>query len=177
VVDARRCISYHTIENRGVIPRELREGIGDRIFGCDICLEVCPWNRFARRGREVLLAARPAMRELGLGEVLGLSPEGFAALFRGTPVKRLKRTGLLRNACVVAGNSGDTRHVPALAELARREAPLIRAHAVWALRRLGAEAEVAELRAGETDPLVRAEFDGVVGRRQGDRVGDGRAGS
>jgi epoxyqueuosine reductase len=164
VVDARRCIAYHTIENRGVIPRELREGIGDRIFGCDICLEVCPWNRFARRSREVLLAARPAMRTLSLREVLELNPERFAELFRGTAVKRLKRSGLLRNACVVAGNAGDRGLVPVLVDLARREGPLVRAHAVWALRRLGAgeEAEVAALRESETDPLVLAEFVGKV---------------
>jgi epoxyqueuosine reductase len=160
VVDARRCIAYHTIENRGVIPRELRAGIGDRIFGCDICLEVCPWNRFAQRSREVLLSARPAMRTLEVGDLLTITPEQFAAWFRGTPVKRLKRAGLLRNACVVAGNTGDARHVRALEEVARREGPMVRAHAVWALRRLGATSEVERLAERETDPQVRAEFGG-----------------
>lgn len=165
VVDARRCISYQTIENRGVIPRELRAGIGDRLFGCDVCLEVCPWNRFAQAGRSRLLAARPELGALTLAEVLALTPERFAAVFRRTAIKRTKLVGLLRNACVVAGNAGDAALVPALAALAGHEVAVVRAHAVWAVRRLAGAAAaewLAEARARESDPLVQAEYEGAV---------------
>ncbi len=161
VVDARRCISYQTIENKGVIPRELRAGIGSRIYGCDVCLEVCPWNRFAQAGRKMLLAARPAIAGLDLREILELTPARFAEVFRGTAVKRLKFTGLLRNACVVAGNSGDAGLLPAVRRLAGHESPVVRAHAVWAVRQLaGPDAAdlLAGARAGETDETVRAEY-------------------
>ncbi|HZQ38150.1 MAG TPA: tRNA epoxyqueuosine(34) reductase QueG [Dehalococcoidia bacterium] len=161
VVDARRCISYQTIENKGVIPRELRPGIGHRIYGCDVCLEVCPWNRFARAGRQVLLASRHDVAQLTLAELLALTPERFAAVFRGTPIKRLKLAGLLRNACVVAGNAGDTSVVPQLIQLAAAHAsPLVRAHAVWAVRRLGAGDALAATRAQEADATVLAEYEG-----------------
>lgn len=164
VVDARRCISYHTIENRGFIPRELRAGIGDRIYGCDICAEVCPWNRFAQASRSVLLDPRPGIAGLSLGEILALSPERFAAVFRGTAIKRVKLAGLLRNACVVAGNLGAVECVPRLAELADPDRgpetapPLVRGHAVWALERLGQQAYLAAIRARETDPMVLLEY-------------------
>lgn len=162
VVDARRCISYQTIENRGTIPRELRAGIGARVFGCDACLDACPWNRFAREGRGLLLAARGEIAGLTVRELLGLTPERFAAVFRRTPIKRLKLIGLLRNACVVAGNSGDGSLVPELARLAAtHESALVRAHAVWAVRRLGGEPELAAARAAETDAGVRAEYEAV----------------
>jgi epoxyqueuosine reductase len=160
VVDARRCISYQTIENKGVIPRELRAGIGARVFGCDACLDVCPWNRFAREGRRLLLAERHELAELTLAEILALTPERFAEVFRRTPVKRLKLTGLLRNACVVAGNSGDAAHLPSLVRLAGHPSALVRAHAVWAVRRLGGEGALAELRGAENDPQVLAEYAG-----------------
>lgn len=168
LVDARRCISYHTIENQGMIPRELRPGIGDRIFGCDICLEVCPWNRFAREGRRLLLAARPAIATLSLRELLELTPARFAEVFRRTAVKRLKVNGLLRNACVVAGNAahgagGAHELVAPLVRLAAHASPIVRAHAVWAVRRVaGADSTrlLAAVRARETDPGVLAEFDG-----------------
>jgi epoxyqueuosine reductase len=161
VLDARRCIAYQTIENRGLIPRELRVAIGGRVFGCDTCLEVCPWNRFAREGRKVLIAARPRAESLGWAELLRLTPEDFAAAFRGTAVKRLKLTGLLRNACVGAGNSGDPSLLPDLARLARHDSPIVRAHAVWAVRRLaGGQAPrwLAQARAAETDETVLAEY-------------------
>lgn len=161
IVDARRCISYQTIENKGIIPRELRAGIGDRVYGCDVCLEVCPWNRFARAGHQLLLVARQDLADLTLGELLAMTPARFAEVFRRTPIKRLKLTGLLRNACVVAGNSGDRALVPALVGLASHDATIVRAHAVWAVRRL-AEAEAGRLlastRAAEKDPAVLAEY-------------------
>lgn len=159
VVDARRCVSYQTIENKGVIPRELRAGIGRRIYGCDVCLEVCPWNRFAQEGRKLLLAARGEIAELGLGEILALTPGRFAEVFRRTPIKRVKLGGLLRNACIVAGNSGETALLPQLLRLAgTHELALVRAHAVWAVFRLGGGAGLAAARAAETDANVMAEY-------------------
>ncbi|HWA09356.1 MAG TPA: tRNA epoxyqueuosine(34) reductase QueG [Opitutaceae bacterium] len=158
VVDARRCISYQTIENRGLIPRELRAGVGNRVYGCDVCLEVCPWNRFAHEGRRLLVAARPAIAALSLRELLELTPERFAEVFRRTAVKRLKLTGVLRNACVAAGNSGRTDLVAPLLRLAAHDSAIVRAHAVWALHRLGAAAELAPLRERERDVAVLAEY-------------------
>ena len=161
VVDARRCISYQTIENKGVIPRELRAGIGARIYGCDVCLEVCPWNRFAQAGRRLLLAARDDLAELELREILELTPVRFAEVFRRTAIKRLKLTGLLRNACVVAGNAGDASLLPALGKLASHESPVVRAHAVWAVQQIAGSA-AAELlrsvRAREKDAAVLVEY-------------------
>jgi epoxyqueuosine reductase len=161
VVDSRLCISYQTIENRGVIPRALRAGIGRHIYGCDVCLEVCPWNRFAREGRRLLLAARFDLPELSLAELLALTPERFAAVFRRTAIKRLKLPGLLRNACVVAGNSGEASMLPALVRLVGHESPVVRAHAVWAVRRLagaGADGLLQAARAAETDAVVLDEY-------------------
>jgi epoxyqueuosine reductase len=161
VVDARRCISYQTIENKGIIPAELRAGIGTHVYGCDICLEVCPWNRFAQAGRQLLLVARHDLAALTLAELLELTPARFAEVFRRTAIKRLKLTGLLRNACVVAGNAGDATLLPALVRLAGHESAVVRAHAVWAVRRIagaGAVETLHALRAKETDPLVLAEY-------------------
>jgi len=161
VVDSRLCISYQTIENRGVIPRALRAGIGRHIYGCDVCLEVCPWNRFAREGRRLLLAARFDLPELTLAELLALTPERFAVVFRRTAIKRLKLTGLLRNACVVAGNSGEAGLLPALVLLVGHESPVVRAHAVWAVRRLagaGADGLLQAARAAESDSVVLDEY-------------------
>jgi len=148
VVDARRCISYQTIENKSIIPRELRPGIGARIYGCDVCLEVCPWNRFAHAGRSMLLTAKRDLAELGLAEILELTPVKFAELFRGTAMKRVKLGGLLRNACVVAGNSGDATLLPLILRLAEHELPLVRAHAVWAVFRLAGPTEAESLLGG-----------------------------
>jgi epoxyqueuosine reductase len=162
VVDARRCISYLTIENRGAIPREFRPAIGDRIYGCDICAEVCPWNRFAQESRRLLLVARYDLADLPVRELLALTPERFAEVFRRTPIKRLKLTGLLRNACVVAGNSGDATLVEPLVRLASHASPLVRAHAVWAVFRLAGNVLAGSLlqavRAAETDANVLAEY-------------------
>lgn len=162
IVDARRCISYQTIENKGVIPRALRAAIGTRLYGCDICLEVCPWNRFAAAGRRMLLAAREEIAGMTLADLLALTPEGFAATFRRTAIKRLKLAGLLRNACVVAGNTGDAASLPALVRLAEHDSPLVRAHAVWAVFRIARRHEAGELlaaaRAREGDATVLAEY-------------------
>jgi epoxyqueuosine reductase len=169
VVDARRCVSYQTIENKGVIPRELREGIGARVYGCDICLEVCPWNRFAKQGRQMLLKARRDLSELSTRELLRLTPESFATIFRGTPIKRVKLSGLLRNACIVAGNSQDRSLLSDLIPLASHPLPLVRAHAVWAVYRLaGAEAAgdlLREPRREEENIEVIAEYE-AMGRAE-----------
>jgi epoxyqueuosine reductase len=162
MVDARRCISYQTIENKGIIPRELRPGIGPRIYGCDVCLEVCPWNRFAQEGRRMLLTARHEIASLGIAEILSLTPARFAEIFRRTAIKRLKLRGLLRNACVVAGNSRDRTLVPLLLALTLHEAAVVRAHAVWAVRTIagtGADEMLAEARSKETDATVLAEYE------------------
>jgi epoxyqueuosine reductase len=160
VLDARRCISYQTVENRGIIPRELRPGIGARVYGCDICLEVCPWNRFARTARSMLLAARGEIAELPLRELLELTPVRFAEAFRGTAIKRVKLAGLLRNACVVAGNSGDADLLGPLVRLAGLASPIVRAHAVWAVFRLTSAAEkiLTAARAAETEAVVLEEY-------------------
>ena len=136
VVDARRCISFLTIENKGPIPEEFREAIGNPIYGCDICTEVCPWNRFSQASRSLLLNPRPEIARLTLDEILRLTPERFAEVYRRTPIKRIKLAGLLRNACVVAGNSGDASLVPTLEALTSHDSPLVREHAAWALTRL-----------------------------------------
>lgn len=163
IVDARRCISYQTIENKGIIPRELRVGIGARIYGCDVCLEVCPWNRFARQGRAMLLTAKRELAALTLRDILELNPVRFAELFRGTAMKRVKLGGLLRNACVVAGNSGDAGLQPLLVKLAEHELPLVRAHAVWAVFRLAGKSAgdvlLGPARRKETDASVLTEYD------------------
>ena len=157
VVDSRRCISYQTIENKGIIPRGLRAAIGNRVYGCDTCLDVCPWNRFAREGRRMILASRSDIARLTLADILGLTPARFAQVFRQTAIKRIKLAGLLRNACVAAGNSGDPAYLPQLLGLASHASPVVRAHAVWAVRRLGGDGLLAGAHAGETDASVLEE--------------------
>ncbi|WP_063992196.1 tRNA epoxyqueuosine(34) reductase QueG [Bradyrhizobium sp.] len=161
-LDARRCISYLTIENKGPIPREFRKGIGNRIYGCDDCLAACPWNKFAQEGREAKLAARDALRAPGLAELARLDDAAFRALFTKSPVKRIGRDRFLRNVLIAIGNSGDA----ALADEARRsledESALVRGAAVWALAQLMPDEEFAALRteaiAGESDESVREEW-------------------
>jgi len=137
-VDARRCISYLTIELRGPIPLDLRPLIGDWIFGCDICQEVCPWNRFAPAAREARLHAR-ALEGWTLERFLSLDEPGFANLFERSPIRRARRSGFLRNVCVALGNRRDAAAVPALIRaLAGDPDPLVRSHAAWALGEIGA---------------------------------------
>jgi epoxyqueuosine reductase len=135
-LDARRCISYLTIEHKGSIPLELRPLIGDRIYGCDDCLEACPWNRFAQAANETAFAARPFVHDMTLRDFLSLDDEGFRALFRKSPIKRLKRRGLLRNVCVALGNVGSEDDLPALERAANDSEPLIAEHAGWAIERI-----------------------------------------
>jgi len=134
-LDARRCISYLTIELKGSIPEELRPLIGGRIYGCDECAAACPWNRFAQASSEMAFAARPAVR-LSLQELLALNEEQFRTLFRGSPIKRIKRRGLLRNVCVALGNTGTSNDLPALARAAVDPEPLIAEHAQWAVEQI-----------------------------------------
>jgi epoxyqueuosine reductase len=136
-LDARRCISYLTIELKGAIPVDLRPLIGDRIYGCDDCLEACPWNRFAAVSREASFAARPALG-MQLRDYLALDDVAFRNLFRRSPIKRIKRRGFLRNVCVALGNVGDERDLPALKQAAADLEPLIAEHANWAIQEIRA---------------------------------------
>jgi len=135
-LDARRCISYLTIELKGSIPVELRPAIGNRIFGCDDCLAVCPWNRFAQQGSMMKTHARRELAELDLLELLQLDEAGFKSRFAGTPVLRTKRRGLLRNVCVALGNVGDASVLPHLQKAAHDPEPLIAEHAHWAIAQI-----------------------------------------
>ncbi|HEY2614894.1 MAG TPA: tRNA epoxyqueuosine(34) reductase QueG [Chthoniobacterales bacterium] len=134
-LDARRCISYLTIELKGAIPLELRSLIGDRIYGCDDCLDACPWNRFASASRETAFAARPALG-LRLRDYLALDDAQFRVMFRGSPIKRVKRRGFIRNVCVALGNVGDASDLPALHRAAADIEPLIAEHAAWAIEQI-----------------------------------------
>ena len=154
-LDARRCISYLTIELKGPIPRELRPLIGNRIFGCDDCLAVCPWNRFAAEAHAAY-APREAEPPL-LAELAGLDDAAFRARFAGSPVKRIGRARFLRNVAVAIGNAGRAALVPAARRLARDEAPLVGGHGLWALARLAPEAARAAARPDDPDPFVAAE--------------------
>jgi epoxyqueuosine reductase len=159
-LDARRCVSYLTIEHKGPIPRPFRSAIGARVYGCDDCLAVCPWNKFAQTAREAKLAARPELESPPLGDLARLDEAGFRAFFSGSPIKRIGRGRFLRNVLIAMGNSGD----PALAAPAERllddPDPLIRGAAVWALARLAPERLLAlQERAGsEPEPTVRDEW-------------------
>jgi epoxyqueuosine reductase len=137
-VDARKCISYLTIENKGAIPEEFRTAMGDRIYGCDECLEVCPWNRFAQRSNETAFAAREYVHGWALRDFLALDDDGFRQLFRKSPIKRIKRRGFLRNVCVALGNIGTREDLPALEAASLDSEPLISEHARWAIHQIGA---------------------------------------
>ena len=140
-LDARRCISYLTIELKGSIPLELRPLIGDRIFGCDDCLDACPWNRFAEISHETAFSARQSTTGMSLREYLELNDAEFRALFKNSPIKRIKRRGFLRNVCVALGNVGDEFDLPALEAAASDPEPLIAEHARWAIQQIRARRE------------------------------------
>lgn len=158
LLEPRLCISYLTIEHRGAIPHELRSRMGNWIFGCDICQEVCPWNGDATRAAVINPDLTPALAAL-----MALDDEGFRRRYGGTAVRRTKRRGLLRNAAVALGNSGNPAAVPLLAEvLAHEPEPLIRAHAAWALGRLGggqARSALERARRRDTAPAVGDEIE------------------
>jgi epoxyqueuosine reductase len=137
-LDARRCISYLTIELKGAIPMELRPAIGHRIYGCDDCLAVCPWNRFAREGQLMKAHARNDLESPDLIGLLQLDEAGFKSRFAGSPILRTKRRGLLRNVCVALGNTGDAQTLPHLQKAAADPEPLIAEHALWAIKQVEA---------------------------------------
>jgi epoxyqueuosine reductase len=137
-LDARRCISYLTIEHKGSIPMEFRRAIGGRLYGCDDCLTACPWNRFAQVSNEAAFAAREAVFSMKLRDMLKLDDTAFRTLFAKSPVKRIKRPAFLRNVCVVLGNVGGAEDLPALEAAATDEHELIREHAAWAIAEIRA---------------------------------------
>lgn len=135
-LDARRCISYLTIENKGIIPEIFRRAIGGRIYGCDACLEACPWNRFAHASSEASFAARESVASMLLRDFLSLDDHAFRSLFAKSPIKRIKRPRFLRNVCIALGNTGTADDLPALQRAAFDPDPLISEHAAWAIREI-----------------------------------------
>jgi len=161
-LDARRCISYLTIEHKGPIPRHLRSLMGNRIYGCDDCLAVCPWNKFARQGRETKLAARAELQAPALADLVQLDDAGFRKLFARTAIKRTGRDRFVRNVLIAIGNSRDLALAPYAEQLVTDPSTIVRGAAVWALGRLVSKRELAVLAAkhgsAETDPSVRGEW-------------------
>jgi len=159
-LDARRCISYLTIESSRPIPHEYRAAIGNRIYGCDDCLAVCPWNKFARTASELKLRAREDLRAPRLADLLRLDDAGFRSLFSGSPVKRIGRDRFIRNVLIAAGNSGDPLLLEGCLPLLDDCAPLVRGAAVWAVGRLLAPAAFRDTMRGrkDGDPDVAAEL-------------------
>ena len=162
VLDAGRCISYLTIEHRGPIPRELRPSIGNLIFGCDLCQDVCPWNKYARTTAEPGFQPREGNVAPLLVDLMGLSEEAWRARFKGSAVRRAGYEGFLRNVAVALGNSGDASAVGVLAAALAFPSALVRQHAAWALGRLGARDVLAARRAVETDPAVLEEIEAAA---------------
>ena len=162
-LDARRCISYLTIEHKGHIDVEFRAAMGNRIFGCDDCLAVCPWNKFAGAAHEAKLAARAELIAPSLASLLGLDEAGFRALFSASPVKRLGRDRFIRNVLIAAGNSGDSGLVPEVERHLGDASPLVRAMAVWALAQLAEPNHFDQNKSlhlpQEADDYVRSEWD------------------
>jgi epoxyqueuosine reductase len=165
-LDARRCISYLTIENKGSIPHEFRKAIGNRIYGCDDCLAVCPWNKFAQQGREAKLAARDALRAPDLAELARLDEAAFRTRFAKSPVKRTGRDRFVRNVLIAIGNSRDDSLAVEAERLLADASPLVRGAAVWALSQLIGRREFAPLAAKsrdkETDDGVRGEWEAAL---------------
>ena len=165
-LDARRCLSYLNIEHPGPIPIEFRAAMGNRVYGCDDCLAVCPWNKFASQTHEMKLMARDELRAPALGDLLQLDDAGFRALFSGSPVKRIGHARFLRNVLIAAGNSADPALVPLVEARLGDPHPLIRGAAVWAVRRLVDAARAGELRLAflpdEGDMSVQAEWSATV---------------
>jgi epoxyqueuosine reductase len=161
-LDARRCISYLTIEHKGPIPRALRREIGNRIYGCDDCLAVCPWNKYAQQGREAKLSARPDLKAPALADLVGLDDAAFRARFAKTAIKRTGRDRFVRNVLIAIGNSGDGGLAVHAEWLLGDPAALVRGAAVWALSRLLSADDFASLaanhRAEETDADVADEW-------------------
>jgi epoxyqueuosine reductase len=170
-LDARRCISYLTIEHKGPIPLEFRAAMGNRIYGCDDCLAVCPWNKFARATREMKFAARDDLESPPLARLAALDDAGFRAMFSGSPIKRIGRDRFLRNVMIAIGNSGDPALRASVRDALSDASPLVRGMAVWAASRLFTPAEFAAMVShylgSESEPDVRAEWREAVGARGG----------
>jgi len=167
VVDSRLCISYLTIELRGPIPRALRPLVGRRIYGCDDCQDVCPWNRFARKSEEERFFAREPLASMDLADMLRLTRDRFLELTRGSAIRRARYAGFLRNVAVALGNSGDPSAVPVLVEALDHEEPLVRGHAAWALaviRDPRARAPLERRRDREDDAMVLDEIAAALQR-------------
>ncbi len=162
-LDARRCIAYLTIEHKGPIPSEFREAIGNRVFGCDDCLAVCPWNKYAKAAHDARMAECGGLTDRPLRELARLDDAAFRKLFAGTPVKRTGRDRFIRNVLIAIGNSGDERLLAEAERLLRDPSPLVRGMAVWAASRLSSRERFAALakrhRAEEADQQVRMELD------------------
>jgi len=171
ILDARRCISYLTIELKGWMPRHLRPLVGNHIFGCDICQEVCPYNVKARETAENAFGPRAGLCAPQLIPLLSLSAEEFRQRFRGSPILRAKRRGFLRNVAVALGNIGSVEAVPALIHALDDDEPLVRGHVAWALGQIGSVSALEALQRRlqlETDPAVRAEIDAAINRLRDD---------
>ncbi len=160
-LDARRCISYLTIEHKGPIPIEFRKPMGNRIYGCDDCLAVCPWNKFASQTAELAFAPREALTAPRLADLAMLDDAAFRALFAGSPIKRIGRDRFVRNVLIALGNSGDAGLAPVAEELLDDAAPLVRGMAVWALAQLDPARLLGVRRDAETDPDVLADWEAV----------------
>jgi epoxyqueuosine reductase len=158
-IDARRCISYLTIEHKGSIPEEFRPLMGNRIYGCDDCLAACPWNKFASAAREMKLQPRTDLMEPPLADFLGLDDTAFRAFFSGSPVKRIGRDRFIRNCLIAAGNSGDAKLADQCRRLLADPSANVRGMAVWALSRLGRLENARQILSEETDDSVLREFD------------------
>jgi epoxyqueuosine reductase len=181
-IDPRRCISYLTIEHKGHIAEEFREPIGNRIFGCDDCLAVCPWNKYASRARETAFLPREELSAPRLADLLALDDQTFRQRFAGSSIKRTGRDRYLRNVLIAAGNSGEANLIPPVRALLSDPAPIVRAMAVWAASRLMEPEAFAKARTthepGEADSAVRLEWSRDVGAStasDGDRHGARRA--
>jgi epoxyqueuosine reductase len=161
-LDATRCISYLTIEHKGPIPRDLRPLMGNRIYGCDDCLAVCPWNKFAQQGREAKLSAREHLRAPRLADLARLDDAHFRALFSKSPVKRISRDRFVRNVLIAIGNSGETMLAAEAERLLDGASPLVRGAAVWALGRLLPREKINELARSDADPGVKEEWDATL---------------
>lgn len=161
-LDARRCLAYLSIEHRGHIAEEFRKPMGNRIFGCDDCLAVCPWNKFADASREAKYASADGSAHLAIADILDLDDGAFRRRFAGTPVKRTGRDRVVRNALIAAGNSGDANHLPAITRLLSDPSALVRAMAIWALAQISDASNYDTLRSAheprETDATVAAEW-------------------
>jgi epoxyqueuosine reductase len=164
-LDARRCISYLTIEHKGPIPRDLRPLMGNRIYGCDDCLAVCPWNKFAVAGREAKLAAREALRAPALAELARLDDTQFRKLFAKTSIKRTGRDRFVRNVLIAIGNSGDVKLAPDAERLLDDASPLVRGAAVWALGRLLPRERLLSLAQRDDDATVQEEWTAALSDR------------